>query len=154
MSGFSYWQLLIYDGAGESAQLDPGEARGSVVKHSMSVSLGVFARKALVEEETRDETSISASVVRAVRCYLNDKGLARPGWRFPSFLRDRGPSQEVELELSIDDDLWESLKDEAKSQGVSMRQMLEHAVLYFAAELNAGRVTQRILVDREEEGRG
>jgi hypothetical protein len=80
--------------------------------------------------------------------------LARPGWKFPSFLRDRGPSEEVELELSVDDNLWDSLEEEARSQGVSVRQMLEHAVLYFAAELNAGRVTQRILVDREEESRG
>jgi hypothetical protein len=119
----------------------------------MSVSLGVFARKALAEEETREETPISASVVRAVRCYLNDKGLARPGWKFPSFLRDKGPSEEVKLELNIDEELWHTLEEEARSQGVSVRQMLEHAVIYFAAELNAGRVTQRLLADREEGSR-
>ena len=36
---------------------------------------------------------------------------------------------------------------EALSQEVTAPQLLEHAVLYFAAEENAGRVTERILED-------
>ena len=34
---------------------------------------------------------------------------------------------------------------------MSAQQLLEHAVLYFAAEDNAGRVTERILEDLDDE---
>jgi hypothetical protein len=36
---------------------------------------------------------------------------------------------------------------EAGKQGVSAQQLLEHAAFYFAAELDAGRITRRILDD-------
>jgi hypothetical protein len=124
---------------------------GSTLKRSVSVSLGAFACDALAGEEKNSGPPVSAGVARAIRCYLNDKDSNDPGWSFPPFLRNREPSQEVELELSIDDSLWGSLEEEAQNQRVSVRQMLEHAVLYFAAEVNAGRATQRILGDLEEE---
>jgi hypothetical protein len=91
----------------------------------------------------------SAGVERAIRCYLKDKASAGPGWPFPAFLRDREPVDGVELRLEIDAALWELLEREAASQGVGVQQMVEHAVLYFAAEVNAGRVTERILDELE-----
>jgi hypothetical protein len=55
----------------------------------------------------------------------------------------------VELELDIKDDLWHSFEAEAGRQDVSSQQLLEHAAFYFVAELDAGRITQRILDDLE-----
>jgi hypothetical protein len=113
----------------------------------VTVKLGAFASKTLVAEAMNGGEPTAASVERAIRCYLGDKGSAGPGWPFPAFLRGREPVEAIELRLAIEEGLWASLEDEASSQDVDVQQMLDHAVLYFAAEFNAGRATQRILGD-------
>ncbi len=81
----------------------------------------------------------------AVRCYLDDRDAARPAWRYPPFLRGSEVQEDVELRLSIDGELWHAFETEAGRQDVSVQQLAEHAAFYLAAELDAGRVTQRIL---------
>lgn len=115
------------------------------VKRSVSIRLGGFAREALAGEEGNSGEPITSKVEAAVRCYLNDKGSNPPGWPYPHFLPGGEPKEETELQLSVDDVLWRSLEEEAESQGVSVQQLVEHAALYFAAEVNAGRATRRIL---------
>lgn len=115
------------------------------MKCRVLVRLGAFASKALAAEVMNGGTPSSGSVEKAIRCYLNEEDPDRPGWRFPAFLRDRQPVDAVELSLEVDEGLWQALEEEARAQEVSVEQMLEHAVLYFAAEINAGRVTERIL---------
>jgi hypothetical protein len=85
----------------------------------------------------------------AVRCYLGDRGANQAAWPYPAFLRGSRPQQDVEVELEVKDDLWRSFEAEASRQEVSPQQLLEHAAFYFAAELDAGRITQRILDDLE-----
>lgn len=121
------------------------------MKRSVTISLGSFASKALAAEGKNGRRPSSISVERAIHCYLNDKASAGPGWRFPAFLRGRAPVEAIELHLEIDEGLWTSLEAEASSQDVNVQQMLDHAVLYFVAEVNAGRVTERILDDIGEE---
>jgi hypothetical protein len=117
----------------------------------MVVSLGGVAVKALESDEAFGQQDASVSVARAIRCYLNDIKSGAPGWSYPAFLRRGGSEGQVELDLSIDDALWRSLEKEAERQKVSTPQMLEHAVLYFAAEVDAGRITERILAELDEE---
>jgi hypothetical protein len=83
----------------------------------------------------------------AVRLYLGDKGAGRPAWPYPAFLRGAESAAEVEVQFSIDPALWRSFEDEAREQDVTVAQLAEHAAFYFAAELDAGRITQRILED-------
>jgi hypothetical protein len=120
------------------------------VKRSVSFHLGSLALQALAGEKEEKEVGgpMPSRVVRAIRCYLNDKGSGSPSWRYPSFLaeqeRDGGGG---EMRVSIDEGLWHSLEREAVSQGISPQRMVEHAAFYFAAEVDAGRITQRILAD-------
>jgi hypothetical protein len=83
----------------------------------------------------------------AVRLYLRDKGTGRPAWPYPDFLRGAEPAAEVEVEFSVDPALWRSFEAEAHEQDVSVEQLAEHVAFYFAAELDAGRMTQRVLDD-------
>jgi hypothetical protein len=124
----------------------------SALKQEVIVQLGSFAYEALAGEAGKDADRVPARVVRAIRSYLHDKESGRPGWPYPAFARENGVGEKVELRLSIDDDLWRSLEAEAEGQGVTVQQMVEHVALYFAAEVNAGRVTQRILDDLGNEG--
>jgi len=121
------------------------------VKRSVTVTVGAIASKILAVEMVIRGHSSSRSAEQAIRAYLNARESPGPGWAYPSFLRDRKPVDGVQVRLDLDSDLWEALSREAISQHVSDQQLLEHAVLYFAAEDNAGRVTERILQDFEED---
>jgi hypothetical protein len=121
------------------------------VKRSLTVGLGAFAREALTAAEMNG-TETPASVVRAIRIYLNDRGSTVPGWAYPGLMHEqRQPVKTTKVEISVDEDLWRSLEEEATSQGVTAQQLVDHAVLYLAAEIDAGRITQRILEDLSEE---
>lgn len=118
------------------------------MKQLVTVRLGAFATEALAgkADESGDEPG-PEDVLRAINFYLYDKGANRPGWAYPAFLRDKSPSREVEFKLSIEDSLWRLLRKEAQGQRVTVEQLLEHAALYYAAELDAGHVTERMLGD-------
>jgi hypothetical protein len=105
----------------------------------------------LAFEGLRSGPGVPASVAMegAFRCYLGDRGSDRPAWPFPDFLRGSETEKDVSLELELDAELWREFEAEAERQGVAVEQLAEHAVFYFAAELDAGRVTQRILDDLE-----
>lgn len=89
----------------------------------------------------------SLRMENAVLCYLGDSERENPAWSYPGFLRGSETSGEVELQLEIAADVWRNFEEEAARQDVSVQQLAEHATFYFAAELDAGRVTQRILDD-------
>jgi hypothetical protein len=89
-------------------------------------------------------TASPARTVRAVRYYLEDSDSGRVEWPCPDFLRNK-PAGGGAVELSVDEDLWDSFEQEASRQGVPVQRLAEHAALYFAADRDAGRVTQRIL---------
>lgn len=122
------------------------------VRRSVTVRLSRFACEAVAGEEGVGPDQIPVRVVRAIRCYLNDRGSDGLGWRYPGFFKHgRESSDGVALQLRIDEDLWRSLEEEAERQGVSAQQMVAHAAFYVAAEVNAGRITRRILEGFDEE---
>lgn len=118
---------------------------------SVTVHLSGFACEAVAGEGGADRERVPARVIRAIRCYLNDRESEESGWSYPHFLPHERPAEEVALRLDVDDDLWSSLEEEAERQHVSAEAMVEHAAFYFAAEMNAGRVTQRILAEFDDE---
>jgi hypothetical protein len=123
--------------------------RGSVVT-TVRVRLGAFAGGMLAWKGQRDAGSSggepsSGDVLGVIRFYLKEKGSGGTGWSYPDLLREGRPEEEVEVELEIEDALWREMRAEASRQRVSVTQLLEHAALYYAAELDAGRLTERIL---------
>lgn len=107
--------------------------------------------RSLAGEEKQSSAPVPARLLRAIRFYLGDKGSDHPGWAYPDFLPDKGV-EGVDLELAVEESLLRTLKQEAYRQGITVSQLAEHAVLYYAAELDAGRITQRILDDLEKSG--
>jgi hypothetical protein len=122
------------------------------MKRSVTVRVGGFARRALAGEAGNGAEHVGSRAVRALRAYLGDKDAGRAGWRVPSFERSTEPAKRVELRLNLDEDLWAAIEAEAATQGVSVDRLVSHAMLYFAAEIDAGWVTQRILEDLDPEG--
>ena len=120
------------------------------MKRSVTVSLGRLASQAIGGGESDGHSQTSSHAARAIRCYLSARGSGAAGWPYPSFLDERRGGEGIRLELRIEEGLWRSLEEEAERQGVDVSKMLEHAVLYFAAEVDAGRFAERILDELDE----
>jgi hypothetical protein len=118
---------------------------------TVRIRLGTFAGGMLAWKHQRDAGSgdgaqpNSDDVLKVIRFYLREKSTGGAGWSYPDLLREGNPAEEVEIELEIEDALWREMRAEASRQRVSVTQLLEHAALYYAAELDAGRLTERIL---------
>jgi hypothetical protein len=123
-------------------------------RQHVEVALSELAYEAL----TGDDPGAGVPVARmegVLRFYLRDKGTARSAWPYPDFLGGSETRDDVRVELEVDAGLWRDFAEEAANQGITVGQLIEHASFYFAAELNAGRVTERILEDLEStEGGG
>ena len=109
---------------------------------SMKLRLDSFGRQALSEfaEERRD--SASAVVRTASLYYLADRDSGRPALRVPRFVRD--PPGADSFEVDLDDDTFAALRQEARGQGVEPSRLAEHALLYFLADLDDGRLAERV----------
>jgi HEAT repeat protein len=87
-----------------------------------------------------------ASPTKAVRAaslyYLRDRDSRRPAWRVP----DLAPPDEGDgaLLVELDDETWSALRHEAEAQGVTPELLALHALLYFLADLDSGRVRRRL----------
>lgn len=121
-------------------------AREDGEKRQVTVVLSRLAFEGLT---SGTDVPTPAAMAGALRCYLGDRGSERPAWPYPEFLRGSETEKAVSIELALDQELWREFEEEADRQGVSVEQLAEHAAFYFAAELDAGRVTQRILNDLE-----
>jgi len=116
---------------------------------SVTLEVGLLAFEALLGEDDPDASHVPGRMSGALRFYLGERDSGRPGWEYPELLRDRRPGAEAKLELRIDEERWREFEDEAERQGVSARQLAEHAAFYFAAELSAGRIGERIVSELE-----
>jgi hypothetical protein len=126
--------------------------RGSGLAHDegaeqrqVTVAVSELAFEALAGEGA--DASEPVNIDSALRCYLGDRGTDRPAWPYPGFLRGSETQRDKQVALEVEEGLWREFSEEAERQGVTVVQLVEHAAFYFAAELDAGRVTQRILDD-------
>jgi hypothetical protein len=119
----------------------------SVRKRHVTVGLSQLAFEALMSAETSSAAEAAVRMENALRCYLADKGADRPAWPYPTFLRGAETQGDKWVEFDSEEYLWRDFEAEASAQAISVEQLAEHAAFYFAAEANAGRLTQRILED-------
>lgn len=114
----------------------------------LRVTLSKFSYEALARGEPLGPEQAQARIVRATRFYLHEGDRGRPGWSVPSALR-RDERTDVELELELDDGLLRAVEVEAERQDVTLSRLVAQAAIYYAAEVDAGRITQRVLDDLE-----
>jgi hypothetical protein len=129
--------------------VDPTFKDDNSVRSSVTLWLSQPAFEALAGAGEPHDSHAAARLEVAIRCYLGDRGSGRPAWPYPGFLRASETQQDVELSADVDAELFGSFAAEAERQSVSVQQLAEHAAFYLAAEIDAGRATQRILDDLE-----
>jgi hypothetical protein len=122
-------------------------------KLDVTVLISQLAYEALMRGETSARDSEKqVRMENALQFYLADRGTDRPAWPYPGFLRGSETRTDVEITIEVQTKLWREFGEEADAQGVTVEQLAEHAAFYFAAEVDAGRVTERILTDLQREG--
>ena len=105
----------------------------------VTLPLDRFGLRALERFATCRSRSADAAVRTASLYYLADRESGRTAWRVPRF---EGRDRRVPgLNVSLDDATWAALAEEAERQGVTPETLAVHAVLYFLADLDSGRLT-------------
>jgi hypothetical protein len=101
-----------------------------------------FGQHALERFTRHSEGSMANAVRMASIYYLNDRDSRRPAWRVPHLAGESQPSQRLRIEL--DEATWAALSVEADRQGVPTDLLALHALLYYLADIDSGRVAAMI----------
>lgn len=111
----------------------------------VTLALDPFGRLALEAEAERCALTPAEFVQHAARHFLSARAEARTAHWIPRFRTDEVGDSRLELELDTDDEAWREIRGEADRQRVSADRLLAHATLCLIADLDSGRVAQRML---------
>jgi hypothetical protein len=101
----------------------------------------------------RGGRSRDAVIRTAARYYLADRDSGRVAWHVPPFLR-RGDPNGAGTDVELDEATTKALEDEVRRQGIAPGRLVEHALLYFLADLDSGRAGLRFANGECPGGRG
>lgn len=102
-----------------------------------------FGWESLEDEAQRQRISLEAVVARAAEYFESNLDSGRMAVRVPPFAQKPGSAGGQELRLNLRARTWDSLRDEAARQQVPLERLLEHAALYYLADLHDGRIADR-----------
>ena len=117
----------------------------------VTLHLDDFGHAALERLASRRDSEPDTAVMTACLYYLRDRESGRAGWPVARFTRADADATAT-ITVTLDGETWNALRDEAERQGVPAETLALHAVMYFIADLDSGRVADRLedsLEDRE-----
>ena len=116
------------------------------MKRTLNLEMDPFGRTTIESQAERHAVKLGDLLRQAVHYYLSDEDSGRVGWRYPRFRRGaEGGGEEFDVVVDVDEVTWRRFTVAAEAQSVPLERLLEHAALYFVADVNSGRVTARIL---------
>jgi hypothetical protein len=107
----------------------------------MTLQIDGLGREALDAYSSRGGGTAPQVVRTAAIYYLADRGFDRPAWRIPRFTRALVPDAGTALDIDLDEETFAALEREARCQGVAAERLAEHALMYFLADADSGRLT-------------
>jgi hypothetical protein len=107
---------------------------------NVTLHLDEFGQQSLDRLMHEGEGSPAAAFRTAALYYLADRDSGRPAWRAPRFRSSKAPSSGG-LRVVFDDDTWDALSEEAQRQNVATEELAVHALLYFLADFDSGRIS-------------
>jgi hypothetical protein len=116
---------------------------GGRVRHTLRLTFDEFGWQSLESEAGGDGQALDELIVRVVAYFDAELRTTRRALLAPWFKPSgRGTPREIEFKLSA---ASERLGSEASRQGIPLERLLEHASLFYLANLDSGRVADRIL---------
>jgi hypothetical protein len=116
----------------------------------VTVEVGDLALKSMQDQIGSNPAKLSRAFSWAIQHYLADRDSGRIGLQRPDFLVEAEPRSRHPVSIEVDGALWDEFRVEAERQELTADQLVEHAVLYLAADLDSGRLTERILEDLDD----
>ena len=107
----------------------------------LTLRLAPFEREALDLYAASARVAAERVVLTAVLYYLRERDAGRSTWRTPP-IRARGTGGILAVDLGEATD--ETLATEAGAQGVEPEELARHALLFFLADVDSGRVAGRL----------
>lgn len=121
------------------------------MERTVAVAIDDFTLELLENASIAGRTTQGVLLMRAIRYYLAERDSGRPGWPC-SPLDEEGETEVAStIELDVDGSAWEAFSLEADRQGVTTDRLMKHGALYYLADRDSGRLTQKILEDLEEQ---
>jgi hypothetical protein len=114
------------------------------MSRELTLEMDGFGVQAFTELAEREGGSTSRALRMAVHYYLGDSENERPVWRVPDSPDGGTESRPAGVRVEVDEATWSALVREARRQRVEPGTLASHAVLYFIADRDSGRVAQRI----------
>jgi hypothetical protein len=124
----------------------PGDAR---VAHGITLRLNKFGWESLESEARRDGETLDDLLSRAAAYLDGELPTRRAAVLAPRF-KPGGRRMPREIRFEVSRDCWQRLESEAGRQGVSLERLLEHAAMLYLADIDSGRIANRLLGDAGE----
>ena len=115
------------------------------MKRRLTLTLDDFGRSAVEAETDRYLLETHEFVQHAARYFLAESERGRTARHVPRFRREESGDVKVPLVLELQREVWDELEAEAADQDVSLERLLGYAALYLVADLDSGRVSERLL---------
>jgi hypothetical protein len=118
-----------------------GSEEVALMSKDVTLHLDEFGHRTLARF-ARGRGATEAALVRTASLYyLSERDAGRPSWRARKFgTREAVPKIRVEL----DEGTWGALQLEAERQGVSPDTLALHALMFFLADLDSGKIGDRL----------
>ena len=118
------------------------------MRRLLTLSLDEFGANAIEEHSAHYSLMPAELGRRAARYYLSELGSGRMALRVPRLDKGGAGGRLMRLAIDLDADSWRELEAEARHQEVPVEALVVHAILYFLADLDSGRVGRRILENK------
>ena len=114
---------------------------------AVEISLGFddFGWSALQDQAHSDGLELDQLIDLACSYYESQLGSDRTAMRVPRFEQSAGGREDRLMQLEMGTETRGRLEQEAVRQGVGLERLLEHAAMFYLADLDAGRVTEQIV---------
>jgi hypothetical protein len=120
------------------------------VTRRFTLAVDEFGRTSLLSRASHDGISVERLVQLAALYYARELSSGRIATRFPRFRREGKPGDDgLDVQIELKESTWVVLDREAERQSISTEALLEHAAMVYLADLDSGRVAQRILEETE-----
>lgn len=117
---------------------------GGRVRRTLTLRFDEFGWQSLESVARRDRETLDDLLSHAAAYFDAERRTSRAAMLAPGF-KPGGRGMEREIRLEVNRDCWKGLEDEAGRQGVPLERLLEHAALFYLADIDSGRVAERIL---------
>jgi hypothetical protein len=111
----------------------------------ISVGFDDFGWSALQNQAHTDGLELDQLIDLACSYYESQLGSGRTAMLVPRFDQPTSQRDDRVLQLEMGAETRRRLDQEALRQGVGLERLLEHAAMFYLADLDAGRVTEQIV---------